>query len=205
MKPWKIIFISAILVLAVAGIGTSIVLAQTVGSWGRSAIANMMGNGSQSGMMNSGSHTDMMGSQSHSDMMGSSGQNGNSSSWMDSMHAEMTAPGGMHSIVWKGLADTLGLTPDELSAQIKSGKTITEIAASKGISKEQLAASLESSVKAGLDKAVADGALTRAEADAMLKQMGGNYLGMLDHMSSDMSNGVGGCHNNTTPQNQSNS
>jgi len=85
------------------------------------------------------------------------------------------------------------MTPDELNAELTSGKTLTEIAEAQGLTREQLAAALETSVKAGLDKAVADGTLTQAQADQMLSHMGGNFEWMIDHMGA-AGFGPGGCH-----------
>jgi hypothetical protein len=66
-----------------------------------------------------------------------------------------------------------------------------------------LAAMLETSVKTGLDKAVADGVLTQAQADQMLSQMGGNFGWMISHMGNGGGFGPGGCHGNFVPQTNS--
>jgi hypothetical protein len=133
--------------------------------------------------------------------MGNFMQNGGDTAWMNNMHQWMTANGAMHTIVWNGLAEALGLTPDQLSAELTSGKTLTQIAEARGVGQEQLAAVLETSVKAGLDKAVVDGVLTRDQADQMLNYMGGNYGWMISHMG-NFNGGFrpGGCHGNFAPQ-----
>ena len=135
----------------------------------------------------------MMGGASGAGMMGGVDVN--------AMHQWMSTSGGMHNIVWGGLAETLGLTQDELNAELASGKTLTQIAEAKGVSQDELAAALETSAKAGLDKAVADGVLTQEQADSMLSNMGGNYGWMISHMGS-LGNGAGpgGCHGNFAPQ-----
>ncbi|MBM2850617.1 MAG: uncharacterized protein HW418_3559, partial [Anaerolineales bacterium] len=111
----------------------------------------------------------------------------------------------VHTLVWNGLADALKLTPDELNEQLASGKTLIQIAEAQGVSQDQLAAALETSVKAGLDKAVADGVLTQAQADQMLSYMSGNYAWMLSHMGAGAGAGFGpgGCHGNFVPQTNS--
>lgn len=93
---------------------------------------------------------------------------------MAGMHQWMLSTGGMHTIVWNGLAGALKLTPEELNAQLASGKTLAQIAEAQGVSQEQLAQALESAVKAGLDKAVADKVLSQEQADWMLSHMSGN-------------------------------
>lgn len=184
-KNVKILVAAAVVVLAITVIGTGIVAAQSPAVRSRFFPSSRMGQtGSYGGMMSGATHSEMMNGKTHDQMMGGTGTDGEDYSWMDQMHAWMSASGGMHAIVWNGLAGALGLTPDELNAELSSGKTITQIAGDKGIQKEQLAKKLESLVKAGLDKAVADQKITQEQADQMLQHMGGNYLWMLDHMSS---------------------
>lgn len=188
MKPIRIVVAAIIFVFTIAAIGAGIVVAKSPAVWDRFIPSMVMGQAGSYGMM------------------GGTGTDGEDYTWMIQIHAWMSESGGMHEIVWKGLADALGLTTSELNAELSNGKTITQIADSKGIQKEQLAAALESSVKAGLDQAVADQVITQEQADQMLKHMGGNYLWMLDHMSSGDSAGAGGCHqNNSTPDKNTNS
>lgn len=125
---------------------------------------------------------------------------------VNAMHQWMCTTGArsVHNIVWGGLAETLGLTQDELNAELASGKTLAQIAEAKGVTQDELAAALETSAKAGLDKAVADGVLTQEQADSMFSNMGGNYGWMITHMGS-LGNGAGpgGCHGNFAPQKSS--
>ena len=127
-------------------------------------------------------------------MMGGYAQNGEGWEWMDDMHQWMAASGGMHTFVWNALADTLGLTSDELYAEVNSGKTITQIAEEKGISRTELVAALEAAHEDSLVQAVADGILTQEQADSILAQMAGNYEWMLDNMGAGygMMGGRGG-------------
>jgi uncharacterized protein YidB (DUF937 family) len=189
MNTLKIAVIATVAVLAIAALGAGFVLAQTPtppAPWGN-GYGMMGGNGGYG-------------------MMGQFGQNGDgyASLRVNTMHQWMTTTGGMHTLVWNSLADAIGLTPDELNAELASGKTLTQIAEAKGVTQEQLAAALETSVKAGLDKAVADGVLTQAQADQMLNQMGGDYSWMISHMSNFGGGfGPGGCHGNFVPQTNS--
>jgi len=188
----KIAVITGVVVLAFAALGAGFVFAQTstpTAPWGG-------GYGPGYGMMG-GYGGGMMGN-------GYGMMNGVD---MNAMHQWMSTSGArsVHTLVWNSLADALKLTPDELNEQLASGKTLIQIAEAQGVSQDQLAAALETSVKAGLDKAVADGVLTQAQADQMLSHMSGNYAWMLSHMGAGAGAGFGpgGCHGNFVPQTNS--
>lgn len=172
MNTLKITLI-VITVVALALVGAGIVAAQVPTPWGG-------GYG-------------MMGGTGYG-MMGNFTQNGGDTAWMNNMHQWMFTNGGMHNTVWQGLADALKIKPEDLSAELAKGKTLTQIAEAKGISQKQLTTALEASIKVGLDKAVKDGAATKEQADWMLTNMAGNYELMLTHMSSGVGAGAGGCH-----------
>ena len=201
MNTLKIAVIATVAVLAIAVLGAGFVLAQNPtppAPWGN-GYGMMGGNGGygyQNGTPASGYGYGMM---------GNFAQNGDDYAWMNNMRQWMTTNGGMHTLVWNGLADALNLTPDGLNEQLASGKTLTQIAEAQGVSQEQLAAALETSVKAGLDKAVADGVLTQAQADQMLGYMAGNYAWMISQMGAGAGAGFGpgGCHGNFVPPSNS--
>lgn len=65
-------------------------------------------------------------------------------------------------------AEALGMTTEDLKAQVQEGKTLAQIAESKGVSTDDLAAAMVKRTKTALDKSVADGKLTQAEADERL-------------------------------------
>ena len=109
------------------------------------------------------------------------GRQGGSNS-MSAMHNWMTTTGGMHTLVWDSVANSLGLTTDELNVELNSGKTLAALAEEKGLDRAALVAELESAHQAGLAQAVTDGILTQDQADAMLAQMAGRYEWMLDNM-----------------------
>lgn len=195
MKSLKLAGIAVIVVLALGVLGVGFVFAQAPSQspWGGFGPYGMMGDSwNGNGMMGGAG---MMGGYSH---------NGNGADWMNSMHQWMTTTGGMHTIVWDRLAVALGLTSDELNAELTSGKTLAQIAEEQGISQQELSAALETAVKDGLDDAVKDGILTQEQASAMLDHMAGNYEWMLDRMGSYMGAGdglgFGGCHENDVPQ-----
>ncbi len=122
---------------------------------------------------------------------------------MGAIHQWMHSANGMHTTMWNSLASALKLTPDELNAQLASGKTLAQIAEAQGVSKDQLASTLEASVKAGLDKAVAEQVLTQQQADWMLSHMDGNWEWMITNMGAGTGPGSAGCHGSSTPQKQS--
>lgn len=204
MNTLKIAVIATIAVLAIAALGAGFVLAQTPtppAPWGNGY--GMMGGNGGYGMMGGYSYQSGTPAPGYGyGMMG--GGDGSASLRVNNMHQWMYTSGGMHTLVWDGLAEALGLTPDELNAELASGKTLLQIAETKGVSQEQLDAALETSVKAGLDEAVADGVLTQAQADQMLNQMGGNYSWMISHMGNFGGGfGPGGCHGNFVPPSNS--
>ena len=123
---------------------------------------------------------------------------------------------GVHDTVWNTLAEKLGLTTDELTAQVNDGKTLAQIAEEKGVAVKDLAAIMETGMKTGLEQAVKDGKLTQEQADLMLKHMDGQYEWMITNMGAGMMgtgggmmgpngggmmgpNGSGGCHDNDDP------
>ncbi len=172
----KVTIVAIAIVAAVAALGAGYAFAQATPptpQWGY----GMMGGGYGAGMMNGVDVNAMQ-------------------QWMSTTGARS-----VHNIVWGGLAETLGLTQEELNGELARGKTLTQIAEAKGVTQDELAAALETSAKAGLDKAVADGVLTREQADSMLNHMSGNFGWMLSHMGS-LGNGAGpgGCHGNLAPQ-----
>ena len=204
MNTLKIAVIATVAVLAIAVLGAGFVFAQTStppAPWGN-GYGMMGGYGYQNGTPASGYGYGLMGD--GAGMMGNFAQNGDGYAWMNNMHQWMYTSGGMHALVWNGLADAIGLTPDELNAELASGKTLTQIAETKGVSQEQLAVALEKSVKAGLDKAIADGVLTQEQAEQMLNHMGGNYSWMITYMG-NFGGGFdpGNCHGNFVPQSNS--
>ena len=185
----KIFGIALVAVLALSALGAGVVFAQSPTS--NTGFGWMMGGNGQTGY--------------GPGMMG-----GYDSGSMSAMHAWMNTSGGMHTYVWNALAEKLGLTSDELTAEVNNGKTIAQIAEEKGVSSTDLAAALETAHQESLAQAVTDGTLTQEQADIMLAQMSGRYEWMLEYMGSGgmmsgqygaggMMNGrggAGGCHGN---------
>ena len=89
---------------------------------------------------------------------------------------------GPQKFVTANLATTLKLTETELHTQLKSGKTLKQIADAQNVDIADVKATLTSDFKAHLDEEVASGEHTQAEADAKLAE----FTTRLD----DMVNGV---------------
>ncbi len=68
-------------------------------------------------------------------------------------------------------ADALGMKVEDVTAAVRSGKTIADLAKEKGIAIEDLVAKALQARKVAVQQAVQDGRLTQAQADAMLEQM----------------------------------
>ena len=76
--------------------------------------------------------------------------------------------GGTMPQVW---ADALGISVDELTAAVQSGKSVADLAAEKGVSVDSLVEKAVAVRQAKVQEAVEAGRLTQAQADAMLAQM----------------------------------
>lgn len=161
-----ILVVALVAVLAVAALGAGVAFAQTPTP--ATGFGWMMGGNGQTGYGRG--------------MMGGYAQNGDGWEWMNAMHEWMTTSGGMHTFIWNALAEKLGLTSDELYAEVNSGKTIAQIAEAKGVSRADLIAALETAHQNSLAQAITDGALTQEQADSILAQMDGRYEWMLDNM-----------------------
>lgn len=192
MKLGKIAGITVVIVfgLAILGVGLAFAQVSNRAPWSSFGPGGMMGNGWNG-----------------NGMMGGYGQGGIGAGWMEDMHQWMTETGGLHTLVWDSLANTLGLPPEELNAELSSDKTLAQVAEEQGVSLEELSTTWERAVQVGLERAVADGALTQEQADSMKAYMTGNYAWMLTQMGSHMGAGStfgpDGCHSGNFPQGNS--
>ncbi len=71
------------------------------------------------------------------------------------------------------LAEQLGMTVDELKAELKAGKTITELAEEKGV--DLKAAQIET-MKERIQQAVEDGTLTQEQADWLIQGLEQGFM-----------------------------
>jgi hypothetical protein len=77
------------------------------------------------------------------------------------------------------VADILGITPAELRTQLRSGKTLAEIAKTKNISQATLVDKLVAAAKSSLAAEVKAGWLTQARADAIAKNLSSRITEMV--------------------------
>ncbi|QAY68009.1 hypothetical protein [Paenibacillus protaetiae] len=69
------------------------------------------------------------------------------------------------------IADALGITSDELTADLKAGKSVAAIAGSKGIAADSVVQALTAEVTAQLDKQLSSGKITQSEYDKHAAQL----------------------------------
>lgn len=72
------------------------------------------------------------------------------------------------------VAAGLHLTPDQLTAQLKSGKTLSAIATTQNVSSTQLQTIVGSALQSGLKPAVDNGTLTQQQLDKLVKKFQNN-------------------------------
>ena len=68
------------------------------------------------------------------------------------------------------IAETLGITTEQLYAERSAGKTLAQTAKDKGVSEQQLTDAILAALKQFTDQAVQDGRITRAQADLVQAQ-----------------------------------
>ena len=77
-------------------------------------------------------------------------------------------------------AKVLGMTSDELSTQLKNGKTLSDLATAKGVTLQSVQDAIQAvhrtEVAAQIKQAVADGQMTQDKADWLLEGLNKGYL-----------------------------
>ena len=79
--------------------------------------------------------------------------------------------GGPRGAAMQELAKALGISEQKLHEELRAGKSVADIAKAQGKSLDSVRNALRSAAKTRLDKAVADGHLTRAQADDRLEHL----------------------------------
>jgi hypothetical protein len=78
-------------------------------------------------------------------------------------------------------AQALGLTPEQLFSELHSGKTLSDVAAEKGVDlqtvQDAMAAARKDAVQQAIEQAVTDGKISREQADWMLQGLDNGWLG----------------------------
>lgn len=108
--------------------------------------------------------------------------------------------------VWAGFEDEvatfLGMTQEQIQAERLAGKSLLQIAESKGKTVDQLTSVILVAKKADLDKAVADKAITQAQADLMYQNMQQQVPQMVNRTTVGPANGQGMSRQQNSTQNQ---
>jgi hypothetical protein len=86
----------------------------------------------------------------------------------------------------------LGLTSEEIQAQRQDGKSIVQIAATKGVSEKQLIEAIMTDRKAEIRARVTDGTLTQERANVMLQQMEQNIVRAINRVTVGQPEWAGG-------------
>jgi hypothetical protein len=104
-------------------------------------------------------------------------------------------PRGLHSqAALEAAAKALGMTTDELSAELWGGKTLSDIAEEKGVDIVAVQAAVEAAqiaeTKTAIEQAVTDGTMTRDKADWLIEGLDAGYWGA--GVKGDFGFGMGG-------------
>lgn len=92
-------------------------------------------------------------------------------------HADRRA---MRRAVIEGEADVLGITPQTLVKDLRSGQKVSDLARDKGMSKDQFATKLAANLKPRLEQLVDSKAITQAQADKVLDRISKGYVPFWD-------------------------
>ena len=68
------------------------------------------------------------------------------------------------------LAEALGMTEEELQAALNDGQSLSDLMTTQGIDADTLQTNMQAAYEAAIARAVADGVITQAQADAVLAQ-----------------------------------
>ena len=68
------------------------------------------------------------------------------------------------------VAEALGITTEELEAALADGQSLSELMTAAGIDADTLQTNVQAAYEAAVARAVADGVITQAQADAVLAQ-----------------------------------
>jgi uncharacterized protein YidB (DUF937 family) len=68
----------------------------------------------------------------------------------------------------QAVAGSLGMTPEDLRQALRGGQSLADVAAAHGVDQAALLQTISGASRTQLDQAVADGRLTRGQADALL-------------------------------------
>lgn len=154
----KILVVISAVVVSLVIFGAGFVFAQT-----QNVFAATGSNGMGRMLMGSGGDRMGHGGPGRGGMMGGKGNGGY---------------GTVHNYAEEALAAKLDMTLEDLEKEEAAGKNLYQIALDHGITEANVDALLTEVHKTALEKAVAEGVLTQAQADTMLQNMQGNWKTM---------------------------
>ena len=79
-------------------------------------------------------------------------------------------------VVFEAEADVLGIKPEELRADLKAGKSVSDLAQARGITRDQFADRLATAAKPGLDKLVDSKAITQDQEQKTLARIRAGHI-----------------------------
>jgi len=89
---------------------------------------------------------------------------------------------GLGQVELEAAAKVLGMTADELSTALQSGKTLEQVATDKGVDiqkvKDAIQAAHTTEVRDRIQQALKDGTITQANADWLLEGLDKGYIGV---------------------------
>jgi hypothetical protein len=117
--------------------------------------------------------------------------NGRSFGW-GMMGGQPGTGGPMHEYMVNAFAAALGMTPEELQAELDAGETMWTVAEARGYTAEQFSELMLQARDQALKDAVAAGVLTQEQANSMLQRMQQMHPNGFDPNSCPMHGGAGG-------------
>lgn len=92
---------------------------------------------------------------------------------------------------YQAIADLLGITTQEVESQLEQGKSLVEIAASNGVSEDQIVAAILDPMKQFMQQQVANGYWTQSQMDGHLTQAEQHIIQLVNVKGNEA--GYGGC------------
>ncbi|MDO8568826.1 MAG: hypothetical protein Q7R57_08965 [Dehalococcoidales bacterium] len=94
---------------------------------------------------------------------------------------------------YEAIANLLGMTSQELDAQLQQGKSLLEIASSKGVNEDKLVATIIAPMKEFMQQQGTSGAWTQAQLDSRLKLADQHIRQLVNAKGNSAGYGSGGC------------
>jgi hypothetical protein len=89
--------------------------------------------------------------------------------------------GGGDWSIFDAAAEALGLSPEQLFAELHGGKTLSELATEKGVDlqaiQDAMQAARQEAMQQAIEQAVTDGQISRKQADWMLQGLQNGWMG----------------------------